>query len=45
MKTEAKNEVTTSLRAQAVDSCDIGIQKLIPRLNKCLDRGGDYVEK
>jgi hypothetical protein len=23
----------------------MGIQKLVPRLNKCLDKGGDYVEK
>jgi hypothetical protein len=37
---EVKNEVTTWLRAY-----DIGIQKLVPRLNKCLDKGGDYVEK
>jgi hypothetical protein len=45
MKTEVKNEVTTGLRVLAADSYDIGIQKLIPRLNKCLGRGGDYVEK
>jgi len=24
---------------------DSGIQKLVPRLNKCLDNAGDYVEK
>jgi hypothetical protein len=42
---EVKNEVTAWLRAQAAEFCDIGIQNLIPRLNKCLDRGGDYVEK
>jgi hypothetical protein len=23
----------------------IGIQKLVPRINKHLDKGGDYVEK
>jgi hypothetical protein len=23
----------------------LGIQKLVPRLNKCLDNAGDYVEK
>jgi len=40
-----KNEVTTRLRAQAAKFYDIGIQKLVPRLNKCLDKGGDYVEK
>jgi len=27
------------------DSIDIGIQKLVPRLNKYLDKGGDYVDK
>jgi hypothetical protein len=40
-----KNEVTTWFRAQAAKFCDIGIQKLVPTLNKCLDEGGDYVEK
>jgi len=29
----------------AADFCDSGIQKLVPRLNKCLDNAGDYVEK
>jgi hypothetical protein len=42
---KVKNEFTTWLRAQAAEFCDIGIQKLVPRLNKCLDKGGDYVEK
>jgi histone-lysine N-methyltransferase SETMAR len=42
---EVKNEVTTCLCAQAAEFYDIGIQKLVPRLNKCLDKGGDYVEK
>ena len=36
---KVKNVVTTWLQAQAVEFCDIGIQKLIPRLNKCLDKG------
>jgi hypothetical protein len=40
-----KNEVATWLRAQAAEFYDIGIQKLIPRLNKYLDKGGDYVGK
>ena len=30
---------------QAADFYDSGIQKLVPRLNKCLDYAGDYVEK
>jgi hypothetical protein len=42
---DVKNEVTAWLRAQAAEFYDIGIQNLVPRLNKCLDRGGDYVEK
>jgi len=42
---EAKNEVTMWLRAQSADFCDIRIQTLVRRLNKCLDKGDDYVEK
>jgi hypothetical protein len=42
---EEKKEAASWLRAQAADFCDIGVQKLVPRLNKCLDKGGDYVEK
>jgi hypothetical protein len=42
---EVKNEVITWLCAQAAEFYDIGIQKLVPRLNKCLDKGGDYVEQ
>jgi hypothetical protein len=30
---------------QAADFCDLGIQKLVPRLNKCLDNPSDYDEK
>jgi hypothetical protein len=33
------------LHAQAVEFHDIRIQKLEPRLNKCLDKVGDYAEK
>jgi len=40
-----KNEVTTWLHAQAAEFYDIGIKKLVPRLNKYLDKGGDYVNK
>jgi hypothetical protein len=42
---EVKNEVTIWLHVQVAESSDIGIQKIVPRLNKCLDKGGDYVEK
>ena len=38
-------EVMTWLKGQAADFCDSGIQKLVSRLNKCLDSAGDYVEK
>jgi len=36
---KVKNIVTTWFQVQAVEFCDIGIQKLVPRLNKCLDKG------
>jgi len=42
---EVKNEVTVWLRVQAAEFYHMGIQKLVPRLNKCLDEGCDYVEK
>jgi hypothetical protein len=42
---KVKNVVTAWLRSKAADFCDFRIQKLIPRLNKCLDKGGDYIEK
>jgi len=42
---EVQEEVMTWLNEQATDFYDSGIQKLVPRLNKCLDSAGDYVEK
>jgi len=39
------DEVMTWFKGQAADFYDWGIQKLVPRLNKCLDNAGDYVEK
>ena len=42
---DVKNEVTTRLSAQAAEFFDIETQKLLAGLNRCLDRGGDYVEK
>jgi hypothetical protein len=42
---ELKNKVTTWLCVQAAEFYDIGIQILIPRLNKCLDKCSDYVKK
>jgi len=42
---EVKEEVMTWFKGQAADFYDSGIQKMDPRLNKCLDNAGDYVEK
>ena len=42
---EAQEEVMTLLKGLAADFYDSEIQKLVPRLNKCLDNAGDYVEK
>ena len=41
---EVQEEVMTWFKVQAPDFYDSGIQKLVPRLNKCLDNAGDYVE-
>jgi hypothetical protein len=38
-------EVMTGFKMLAADFYDSGIQKLVPRLNKCLDNAGDNVEK
>jgi hypothetical protein len=37
--------VKTCLSSQATDFFDTDIQKLIPRSDKCLNSGGDNVEK
>jgi len=42
---EVQEEVMTWFKGQAADFNDSGIQKLVPRLNKCLDNAGDYVVK
>ena len=42
---EVQEEVMTWFKGQAADFYDSGTQKLVPRLNKCLDNAGDYVEK
>jgi hypothetical protein len=42
---EVQEEVVTWFKGLAADVYDSGIQKLVPRLNKCLDNAGDYVEK
>jgi len=38
-------EVMTWFKGQAADFYVSGIQKLVPKLNKCLDNAGDYVDK
>ena len=42
---EMQEDVMTWFKGQAADFYDSGIQKLVPRLNKCLDNAGDCVEK
>jgi len=42
---EVQEKVMTWFKDQAADFYDSGIQKLVPRFNKCLDNAGDYVEK
>jgi hypothetical protein len=40
-----QEEVMTWFKGQAADFYDFGIQKLVPRLNTCLDNAGNNVEK
>ena len=42
---EVQEVVMTWFKGQAADFYDSGIQKLVPRLNKCMDNAGEYVEK
>jgi len=42
---EVQEEVMTWFKGLAADFHDSGIQKLVPRLDKCLDNAGDRVEK
>jgi len=42
---EVQEEVMSWFKGQAADFYDSGIQKLIPRLNECLDNAGDCIEK
>jgi hypothetical protein len=41
---EVQEVVMMWFKGQAADFYDSGIQKLVPRLNKCLDNAGDYFE-
>lgn len=42
---QVNNKDTMWLCAQVAEFCDIEIQNLIPTLNRCLDKGDNYVEK
>jgi len=42
---KVQEEVMTWFKGQTADFYYSGIQKLVPRLDKCLDIAGDYVEK
>jgi len=42
---EVQEEVMTWFKGQLADFYDSGIQKLVPRPNKCWDIAGDYIEK
>jgi hypothetical protein len=44
-RSKVQEEVLTWFKGQAADFYDWGTQKLVPRLNKCLDNAGDYVAK
>jgi hypothetical protein len=38
-------EVMTWFKGKVAGFYDSGIKKLIPKLNKCLDNAGEYVQK
>jgi len=42
---EVQDEVMTWFKFLVADFYDLGIQKLFPRLNKCSENAGDYVQK
>jgi hypothetical protein len=42
---EVQEVVMTWFKGQAADFYDSGLQKVVPRLNKCLDNTGDYFDK
>ena len=42
---EVQEEVMTWFKVLEADFYDSGIQKLVLRLNKCLDNAGDHVEQ
>jgi len=42
---DLKDAVQKWLTSQAAAFCKEGIQKLVPPYDKCLNNGGEYVEK
>lgn len=42
---ELKEEVLSYLRGMAVEFYDVGINKMVHHMQKCIDLHGDYVEK
>jgi histone-lysine N-methyltransferase SETMAR len=42
---DVKTAVTGWLKLQGTEFYEAGIDKLVPRMDKCLSLGGDYVEK
>jgi len=42
---DLKDAVKKWLTSQAAALCEEGIQKLVPRYDKCLNNGGEFVEK
>jgi histone-lysine N-methyltransferase SETMAR len=42
---KVKEAVNTWFASQAASLYDAGIQKLVPRYDKCLNNSGNYVEK
>jgi len=42
---EVKESITTCFASEAASFYDEGIQKLVQRYDKCLNNGGNYVEK
>jgi len=42
---EVKEAVTTCFASLATSFYDEGIQKMVQRYDKCLNNGGNYVEK
>jgi hypothetical protein len=42
---KVKDAINTWFASQTASFYDVGIQKLVPHYDKCLNNGGNYVEK